>query len=144
MNVPATASKIIDKAILLKKGGVIVIPCSSYEEMERLRIRLYKLKKQLGGNYREVALSLDISRKIGTDKWTLFITKDTILPGVLVIENGEIRPFEEEEEGEEEDVRRTRLMAKDAKDAENTKEKERDFGEVAAEIEAAQNLTVED
>ena len=131
MNIPVTASKIIDRAILLEEGGAIVIPCPSYKEMERLRIRLYKLKKQLEGNYKEVGLALDITRKVGTDKWTLFITKDTSLSGVFVIEGGEAKPFIEEAEGER-------------KEKEEVEEKEEDFDEVAAEIEATQGLVEED
>lgn len=145
MNVSVTANKVIDKAILLKEGGVIVIPCSSYEEMERLRIRLYKLRKQLRENYKEIALSLDICRKISGDnsRWTIYITKDTNLTGVLIIENGEARPFEDEDEDSYIQRDKDEDEHKEEKE-EKEEEKEENFDDVAAEIERTQGLIEDD
>ena len=135
MNIPVTASTIIDRAILLKEGGAIVIPCSSYEEMERLRIRLYKLRKQLEIKHRDIALSLDIRRKASSDKWTVFVTKDAGFSGVFVVEEGEAKPFDIEE-----------IEAELLEEAEKEKEVEveaEDFDDVAAEIERTQGLVEE-
>lgn len=133
MNIPITASKLIDRAILLEEGGAIVIPCSSYEEMEKLRIRLYKLKGQLQKSCRDTALSLDIKRKVSTDRWTIFITKDADLPGVFIVENGKAKPFEDELPELPEEVEEVELQEK----------KEADFDDIAAEIEKAQGLREE-
>lgn len=130
MNISVTASKIIDRAILLEEGGAIVIPCSSYEEMERLRIRLYKLKKELQKGYKDTAVSLDIKRKVSADRWTLFITKDTALEGVFIVEGGEAKAFEDELSEEPE-------VLKEPKEVELP---EADFDDVAAEIEESQGL----
>ena len=129
MDITTTASKVIDRAILLEEGGAIVIPCSSYEEMEKLRTRLYKIRKQLEGKHRELAFSLDITRKVGKNKWTLYITKDIGLSGVLIVEAGEAKPFTSEEDFLEE---------------EGFEEPAEDFDEVAAKIEATQDLQGED
>lgn len=129
-----TAGKIIDRAILLEEGGVIVIPCSSYEEMEKLRTRLYKIRKQLERQHKELAFSLDITRKARKDKWTLYVTKDTGLSGVFVIEAGEATPFGIKDKPEKEEV----------KEIEEIKEEVEDFDEVAAKIEAAQDLEEEE
>lgn len=139
MNIPVTASKIIDRAILLEEGGAIVIPCSSYEEMERLRIRLYKLKKELQKGYKDTAVSLDIKRKVTSDRWTLFITKDTALEGVFIVEGGEAKAFEDEVKPPEE-----AKILKEPKEPEVLKEPEADFDDIAEEIEKAQGLTKEE
>lgn len=135
MNIPVTASKIIDRAILLEEGGAIVIPCSSYEEMERLRIRLYKLKKELQKSYKDTAISLDIKRKVTSDRWTLFITKDTALEGVFIVEGGEAKAFENELPEE---------LPEEAKIPKEPEVPEADFDDVAEEIEKAQGLTKEE
>lgn len=138
MNIPITASRLLDRAILLEEGGAIVVPCASYEDMEKLRIRLYKLKRQLEENYRDMALSLDIKRKVSGNRWTIFISKDTALSGVFVVEGGEAKPFEleevelpDEEEKEEE------------KETELPELPEVDFDDIAAEIEETQGLIEE-
>lgn len=131
MDVIITASKIIDRAILLEEGGVIVIPCSSYEEMEKLRTRLYKIRSQLRNQHRELALSLDITRKVRENKWTLYITKDTHLSGVFIIEAGEATPFTSEQAPEE--------LSESSEPSESSKPAE-DFDKVAAKIEETQDL----
>ena len=129
MDTAITAGKIIDRAILLEEGGAIVIPCSSYEEMEKLRIRLYKIRKQLEKQHRELSSSLDITRKVGRDKWTLYITKDANLPGVFIIEAGEAKPFTLEQAPEEEPSEPSKPIE--------------DFDDIAAKIEATQDLREE-
>lgn len=132
MDISVTASKLIDRAILLEEGGAIVIPCSSYEEMEKLRIRLYKIRRQLEKQHRDLSSSLDITRKVRKNKWTLYITKDTSLSGVFIIESGEAKPFTSEqvleEEGSEELLESSELP-----------ESPEDFDDVAAKIEQAQD-----
>ena len=125
-----TAGKIIDRALLLEEGGAVVIPCSSYEEMEKLRVRLYKIRKQLEGKHRELAFSLDITRRISKnkDKWTLYVTKDASLSGVFILEAGEAMPFDEDEFNEKE---------------EEKEEPVEDFDDVALKIEEAQKLEKE-
>lgn len=131
MNISVTASKIIDRAMLLEEGGAIVIPCSSYEEMERLRIRLYKLKKELQKGYKDTAVSLDIKRKVTSDRWTLFITKDTALEGVFIVEEGKAKPFDSAPEKE----------AELSKEEEPTLPiEEQSFDDAADEIEKNQGL----
>lgn len=138
MNTIVTASRVIDRAILLEEGGAIVIPCSSYEEMENLRTRLYKLKTQLAKNYREVALSLDIKRKVSTNKWVLFVTKDSSLSGVFIVEGGEAKPFDDikgfEETEETEEKRKE----------EEIEEEVKDFDDIATEMEITQGLLSKD
>lgn len=138
MNIPITASKLIDRAILLEEGGAIVIPCSSYEEMEKLRIRLYKLKRQLEEKYRDVALSLDIKRKVDVDanRWTIFITKDASLSGIFIVEGGKAKPFEEEVEPPE-------LIEPEEASLPEASLPEADFDNIAAEMEKTQGLTEE-
>lgn len=133
MNIPVTANKIIDRAILLKEGGAITISCPSYIEMERLRIRLYKLRKQLEKSHREVAHSLDIIRKVRANKWTIYITKDSSLSGVFILEDGEVKPFDNKMEKVEE----IEIEAEEEKKSEA-------FDDIAAEIEATQGLTAEE
>lgn len=152
MDLVITASSIMDRAILLKDGGAIAIPCSSYEEMESLRIRLYKLRNRLEKRYKFLARTLDIVRKTGEDKWTLYITKERTIPGVLIIEDGEARPFvineTKEERTEEEKERLTAANEIDSlnlTDTEHQEQKERtgNFDEAASKIEAAQGLAEE-
>lgn len=121
---PATASNIIDRAVLLKDGGAIVIPCSSYEEMEALRLRLYKLRSKLEKKHSSITRTLDITRKVGENRWTLFISKEKTLPGVLIIEDGEAKPFTIETEENKAELQRLE-----------------DFDEAAAKIEAMQGLS---
>jgi len=130
MNVSVTANKLIDRAILLKEGGAITIACPSYIEMERLRIRLYKLRKQLEKSHKELAYSLDITRKATANRWTIYITKDNSLSGVFIIEDGVAKPFDDEIE----EVEKTEEIEEETKEVEG-------FDEVAAKIEAAQGLT---
>ena len=143
----ATASSIIDRAILLKEGGVIVIPCSSYEEMEGLRSRLYKLRNQLAKKHSSLAMSLDITRKVKGKKWTLYVSKEKTLLGVLIIEDGKAEPFSIEVNEETAGERRERLMAEDGTEVtqkcsepQELPEPKEDFDEVAAKIEEAQDL----
>lgn len=146
MNVPVTAPKLIDRAILLEEGGAIVVPCSSYEEMEKLRVRLYKLKQQLQGSYRDIALSLDIRRRVSTNRWTIFITKDVGFSGVFILEGGEAKPFdlqEEEKEKEAELPPEEELEEKELAPAPAPAPVPEDFDDVAAEIERTQGLTEE-
>lgn len=133
MDISITASKIIDRAILLDEGGAIVIPCSSYEEMEKLRTRLYKIRRQLRSQHRELASSVDITRKVKENKWTLYITKDTGLSGVFIVEAGEAKPFTLEQAPEQ---------APEEEPSEPSEPAE-DFDEVAAKIEEAQDLQEE-
>lgn len=143
----ATLSAILDKAITLKDGGVIIIPCASYEEMEIARTKLYKLRNQLSKKFSSLARALDIKREGKKGSWTLYISKESTIKGVLIIEDGETRPFELKTE--EEAVRKNKLIKEDIKDIEDIKEDiekthlNRDFDEVAAEIEATQNLETE-
>lgn len=139
----ATLSAILSRAITLKTGGVIVIPCNSFEEMEVARTRLYKLRNQLSKKFSILARSLDIRRTSRDGKWTLYIAKEDAIDGVLIIENGEARPFEIDGEEEEEAKRREELDGEEEKTEEETEEV-KDFDEVAAEIEAAQNLKEEE
>lgn len=127
-----TASSIIDRAISLKDGGVIVIPCNSYEDMERLRIRLYKVRNQLSKNYESIAKTLDITRKTKEGKHTLYVSKEVGLPGVFIIEEGEALPF-----AVTEDFQESQEEVKEVK-------QEQDFDSVAAEIEASQGLIEEE
>jgi hypothetical protein len=131
MDIAITASKVIDRAILLEEGGAIVIPCSSYEEMEKLRTRLYKIRRQLKSQHRELSSSIDITRKVRENKWTLYITKDTGLSGVFIVEDGEAKPFTLEEQTPEQVPEEPLEQAPE------------DFDEVAAKIEEAQDLQEE-
>lgn len=135
-----TLSSVIDKAITLKEGGVIAIPCSSYKDMESVRTKLYKLRNQLAKKHSSLARTIDITRKVKTDSWTIYVSKEKILLGVLIIEDGEAKPFMLEEDEE----RREELMEEEEEvEDENKTEKqatEKDFDEVAAGIEASQNL----
>lgn len=136
-----TASKIIDRAILLEEGGTIVIPCISYTEMEKLRTRLYKLKSNLEKSYRDVAISLDIRRRVTRDKWTLFITKDANLSGIFIVEDGETKPFYTGFEKEIEEKTETKTEDEIMEEVEETeKETKKDFDSVASEMEKAQGL----
>ncbi len=153
MNTTITASSVIDRAISLKEGGVIVIPCSSYEEMEGLRVRFYKLRNQLAKKHSTLATSLDITRKVRKKKWTLYISKERSLQGVLVVENGEATPLVIEAEEEEDESRRKRLMLEDGvlggvetedEDKDETEAPTQNFDDVASKIEEAQGLTKED
>ena len=129
MDIAITASKVIDRAILLEEGGAIVIPCSSYEEMEKLRTRLYKIRRQLKSQHRELSSSIDITRKVRENKWTLYITKDTGLSGVFIVEDGEAKPFTLEEQAPEQ-----------VPEEEPLEQAPEDFDEVAARMEEAQDL----
>ena len=135
-----TLSAIIDKAITLKEGGAIVIPCSSYEDMERTRIKLYKLRNQLAKKHSSLARTIDITRKAKEESWNIYISKEKTLLGVLIIEDGEAKPFILEDE-----ERREKLMEEDGieTEIEQSQVLEKDFDDVAAEIEASQNLTEE-
>ncbi len=137
-----TLSSVIDKAITLKEGGVIVIPCSSYEDMEGTRIKLYKLRNQLAKKHSSLARTIDITRKVREGKWTIYVSKEIALLGVLVIENGEAKPFVlEDEERREKLMEEDRVETEVETEAKTEQNQERDFDEVAAEIEASQNLT---
>ena len=133
-----TLSSVIDKAIQLKEGGVIVIPCTSYEDMEGIRIKLYKLRNQLAKKHSSLARTIDITRKARKGKWTIYVSKEKALLGVLIIEDGEAKPFILEDE-----ERREKLMEEDGieTEIEQSQVLEKDFDDVAAEIEASQNLT---
>ena len=131
MDIAITASKVIDRAILLEEGGAIVIPCSSYEEMEKLRTRLYKIRRQLKSQHRELSSSIDITRKVRENKWTLYITKDTGLSGVFIVEAGEAKPFTLEQAPEQ------------VPEEEPLEQAPEDFDEVAARMEEAQDLQEE-
>ena len=132
MDTIITAGKVIDRAILLEEGGVIVIPCSSYEEMEKLRTRLYKVRRQLKRQHRELSFSLDITRKVRENKWTLYVTKDASLSGVFIVEAGEAKPFTLEQAPEE--------SSEEPSESTESPEPVEDFDEVAAKIEATQDL----
>lgn len=137
-----TLSSVIDKAITLKEGGVIAIPCSSYKDMESVRTKLYKLRNQLAKKHSSLARTIDITRKVKTDSWTIYVSKEKTLLGVLIIEDGKAKPFMLEDDEE----RREKLIEEEEEEKvedENKTEKqatEKDFDEVAAGIEASQNL----
>ena len=144
-----TLSAIIDKAITLKEGGAIVIPCSSYEDMERTRIKLYKLRNQLAKKHSSLARTIDITRKAKEESWNIYISKEKTLLGVLIIEDGEAKPFvlEDDEERREsfmEEVEvEVEVETKTEQEPEKDFIKQKDFDEVAAEIEQAQSLEEE-
>lgn len=157
MDISTTASSIIDRAITLKEGGVIVIPCSSYEEMENLRVRLYKVRRQLGKKYDNLAKTLDITRRAKESNWTLYISKEAALTGVFIVEEGETKPFINEEDvkteeeriaflkkGEMEREMEMEMEREEEVEVKMGEKKEKDFDEVATEIERAQNLTTEE
>lgn len=113
-----SANEILDEAILLKDGGVIAISCRSYREMEALRTKLYRVKRQLEGKYSSMAKAIDITRKIERDKnkWTLLVSKDLTVSEVVIIEDGIVRPFERTEtivDNSSEEERIKRLMSED-------------------------------
>lgn len=132
-NKGVTASSIIDRAISLKEGGVIIIPCSSYASMERLRIRLYKVKNKLAKSYGSVANTIDIARKSNNEKHVIYVSKETSLDGVFIMEEGEAMPFTCTEDSTDKEV--------EQEVEQEVEVEEKDFDEVAAEIEACQNLT---
>lgn len=138
-----TANKVIDRALLLNEGGAIVIPCSSFGEMEKLRVRLYKIKKQLERKHKKLAFSLDITRKVSENKWTLYVTKDSSLSGVFIIEAGEAAPFTLEEQAPEEEEEEPKPEFKEEEEEEKEEMPTEDFDDVAAKIEEAQNLEEE-
>lgn len=136
-----TANKVIDRALLLNEGGAIVIPCSSFREMEKLRVRLYKIKKQLERKHKKLAFSLDITRKVSENKWTLYVTKDSSLSGVFIIEAGEAAPFTLEEQAPEEEEEE--LTSEQAQEEPLEEQAPENFDDVAIRIEEAQNLEEE-
>ncbi|MCE7738500.1 MAG: hypothetical protein GPJ50_03885 [Candidatus Heimdallarchaeota archaeon] len=83
--------------------------------------------------HRELSFSLDITRKIGKNKWTLYVTKDANLSGVFIIEAGEAKPFTLEQAPEEEPSEPSEPL-----------EPTEDFDDVATKIEATQDLQEED
>lgn len=119
----ATASEILQKAMLLEDGGDIKIPCASYEEMETLRTRLYKVRRQLEGQHSALARAIDITRKVRENSWFIIVAKEMSFPGIIVTEGGISRPFERIETAiedkvfgeapEAEEERRKELILKD-------------------------------
>ena len=138
-----TASSVIDRAIALKNGGVVVVPCSSFEEMEKLRTKMYKLKNQLSKGHSSLARSIDITRKSSNGRWTIYISKEEDLPGVFVIEEGEALPLEELEAEASKETEASKESTAQLSFAEEEEEGEKSFAAIAAEIEANQGTEAE-
>lgn len=140
-----TANRVIDAAALLEDGETIALPCPTHNAMESLRTQLYKVKQRLEKQNPILGRSLYISRKVGDNKWTVFVTKEVGIPGAFILnQDGEARPFdlqvEQEETGEE---RIERLQAEDELLKIETEEIKDTFDEAAAKIEEAQGLLAE-
>ena len=135
-----TANRIIDRAVLLEEGETIALPCPSYDAMEALRTQLYKVKQQLEKKHLAAARALYISRKARKGKWTIFVTKETGIPGAFIVKDGEARPLDLPEETEEERAERLRTEDKALTFLEKEGQVELTFEEAASRIEAGQNL----
>ena len=91
--------KIFDKVLSSEEGECIAIKCSSFEEMERLRIQLYRERMKLRKAYKELADVLNISRKSEGDKWVIYLSKAPEIPEdrvFFISKAGRVKPFVKE------------------------------------------------
>ena len=143
-----TAREMLDAAIALEEGQKIVTQCDSYEEMESLRINLYKSRKALLKVHKALAYSLYISREIKGNNWFVTIAKELSVSKVIIVgKDGSVKPFERTEAAvgteENEQERLVRLMKEDGLpeleiEEALTKQGEDDFDKAALKIEEAQ------
>ena len=139
---------IIANAITLEDGESITIPCESYQEMENMRSQLYKRKKTLEKSHKGLADCLFISREIGKDTFTVFVTKEKLITKIFITgKDGSIRPLKRIEmdtaTGENEQERMVRLMREDGLSEEEIEDAlaergEDDFDKAATAIEESQ------
>jgi len=147
--ISATAGEIIDQAMTLKEGGRITIQCHDYEEMENLRVNLYKTRKLLEKSHRAMARMLWISRQVTDGGWLVHVTKEKTVSNIVIVDgDGTVKPFEHVEpaiiDGEADMDRVARLMKEDGKSEEEISDTMAEMGEqsfdvAAAKIEAAQD-----
>jgi len=149
--VSTTAREIMDAAILLQDGERIITKCPSYEEMEKLRVYLYKTRTQMLKTHKEMAYSLYISRETNEEGFFVVVAKEMTVEGVVVIDkDGNVRPFTRKEHvpaaDEDSTERMRRLMAEDGMTEEEIEDAlaqkgEEDFDEAASKIEEMQGIT---
>ena len=91
---------IFDRVLAADEGECVAVGCSSFEEMERVRMQFYREMKKLRRAHRELAAGLSISRKTENHKWIVCLTKSPeISPEKVVFfsKDGKIEPFEKKE-----------------------------------------------
>lgn len=94
--ITATAADIIDRAVSLEEGEDIVIPYSSYNELETMRIQLYKRRATLEKKHEAQADSIYISREVNRKEGTflLLVKKAARCTGLFIRDkDGNIKPF---------------------------------------------------
>jgi len=132
--ISATAGEIIDQAMTLKEGGRITIQCHDYEEMENLRVNLYKTRKLLEKSHRAMARMLWISRQVIDNGWLVHVTKEKTVSNIVIVDgDGTVKPFEHVEpaiiDGETDVDRVARLMKEDGKTEEEISDTLAEMGE---------------
>ena len=148
--IKATPQEILDKAITLKDGGYIVMSFNDYADMEAFRSMLYKTRNVVASKNKTLARQLYISRHETDKGWNIIVSKETTISNVVIVEDGEVKPFERTElplSEENESDRMIRLMKEDGKSDEEiedilSKKWEGDFDKAASILEAEQEKEI--
>jgi len=144
----AYIEKLFDEA--LESGETVVVPCSSYKEMERIRTKLYREKarmfKKIGLRAEEVDITREILDEGEEKKFIVYLSKSPGLPDAYIIDKaGKTRVIDKPVLVETEQERMIRLMREDGmseEEIDNTlhEKAEDDFDKAASKIEALQGL----
>lgn len=88
-----------DQVLNAKEGEVLIIPCSSFKEAERVRVKLYTEKNRLKRAYGKMADLVDISRESGQNEtYNVILTrvsKTSISKAVFISSDGKVQSFQE-------------------------------------------------
>ena len=138
--------KLFDEA--LESEETVIVPCSSFREMERIRTKLYREKARIGKKIGLKAEEIDISREIieegNETKYVVYISKSPGLPDAYTIDKaGKVRNIDKPVLAETEEDRMTRLMREDGMTEEEISDAlaekgEDDFDKAATKIEQLQ------
>lgn len=93
--------EIFDRVLASEEGEFVVIKCENYDEMERVRMRLYREMRKLKRAHKGLFDGLSISRQADAveKKYVVYLSKSPEIESDRVLffsKNGRVEPFEKE------------------------------------------------
>lgn len=92
--------KIIDRVVAAEEGEFVAIKCSTFEEMERVRMQLYREMRKLRKSHKHIFDGMSVSRVSENGKFVVYLSKIPELDADRIFfldKSGNAKPFEKEE-----------------------------------------------